>query len=316
MIKKNGITIADACVSVHLGDITEIEVDAIVNAANNKLLMGGGVAGVIKRKGGQIIEDDAVKKGPIEIGQAVHSVAGKLKAKYIIHAATMGMDFKTDETKVRLSCRSALQTATALDVKSIAFPALGCGVGKFPVSGAAKIMAQETLRLLKESTTSLKEIIFCLYDKKSYEVFRKDALGYLNYIINELKSPFCCVDIIIETKQGIVLIERTNPPYGWAIPGGFVDYGESLEQAAQREAEEETSLLVQNLRQFHTYSNPKRDPRFHTISTVFTATAEGQPHAGSDAANVRTFAKSELPEKMAFDHSQILEDYLKKKKSK
>lgn len=314
MTPKNSIKITDVTVSILLGDITALQVDAIVNAANNHLLMGGGVAGAIKRQGGKIIEDDAVKKGPIDIGQAIYSVAGKLKAKYVIHAATMGMDFQTDETKIRLSCRNALRVATNLNLQSIAFPALGCGVGGFPVSGAAKIMAQESLRLLKESATSLKKIIFCLYNQESYDVFARDALGYLDYIVYQLKNPFCCVDIIIETPEGIVLIKRTNPPYGWAIPGGFVDYGESLEQAAQREAEEETSLHLENMQQFHTYSNPDRDPRFHTVSTVFLAAAKGQPQAGSDAAKVRVFKGNKLPPQMAFDHRQILDDYLEWKK--
>lgn len=322
---KKSISIADVTVSILLGDITELPVDAIVNAANNRLLMGGGVAGAIKHKGGKIIEDDAVKKGPIQIGQAVPSTAGKLNAKYVIHAATMGMpvrqsisggDFQTDETNVRQACRNALRVATELNLQSIAFPALGCGVGGFPVPGAAKIMAQETLRLLKGSPTSLKEIIFILYDQKSYDIFKRDALGYLDYIVYQLKNPFCCIDIIIETEEGIVLIERTNPPYGWAIPGGFVDYGESLEQAAQREAEEETSLHIENVQQFHTYSNPDRDPRFHTISTVFLATAKGQPRAGSDAAKVRVYKENKLPPQMAFDHRRILEDYLSWKKQK
>jgi O-acetyl-ADP-ribose deacetylase (regulator of RNase III)/ADP-ribose pyrophosphatase YjhB (NUDIX family) len=308
------LKIYGATVKVIQGDITELAVDAIVNAANNKLVMGGGVAGAIKRKGGQVIEDDAVKKGPIEIGQAVVSVAGILKAKYVIHAATMGLDFKTDEFKIRESCKNALLAAHELKLSSIAFPALGCGVGHFPLVGAAKIMAQETLRHLRETKSSLKEIIFCLYDKESGDTFKRDALGYLDYIENQLQSPFATVDTIIDINGAIVLIKRTHPPYGWAIPGGFVDYGESLEDAAKREALEETSLKVDDVKQFHTYSDPKRDPRFHTISTVFSATATGIPKADSDAADAKLFRENELPEHMAFDHRQILDDYFKSKK--
>ena len=111
------------------GDITELKVDAIVNAANNKLVMGGGVAGAIKRKGGQIIEDEAVKKAPIKIGEAVVTSAGNLLTKYIIHAATMDMSFKTDEIKIRDSARNSLKVAQELKISSIAFPALGCGTG-------------------------------------------------------------------------------------------------------------------------------------------------------------------------------------------
>jgi O-acetyl-ADP-ribose deacetylase (regulator of RNase III)/ADP-ribose pyrophosphatase YjhB (NUDIX family) len=309
------LKIYGATIKVIQGDITELSVEAIVNAANNQLAMGGGVAGAIKRKGGKVIEEDAVKKGPIEIGQAVASVAGALKAKYVIHAATMAMDFKTDEFKVRSSCRNAFRIANELGLKSIALPALGCGVGGFPIVGAAKIMAQETLRHLRETKeSSLKEIIFCLYDKIAFDTFERDALGYLDYIENKLKSPFATVDTIIDLNGAVVLIKRTNPPYGWAIPGGFVDYGESLEEAAAREALEETSLKVDNLKQFHTYSYPSRDSRFHTISTVYTATATGTPKADSDAADVKIFKEEDLPEMMAFDHRQILRDYFLSRK--
>ncbi|MBI5554779.1 MAG: NUDIX domain-containing protein [Elusimicrobia bacterium] len=177
-------------------------------------------------------------------------------------------------------------------------------------------MAQETLRHLRETESSLKEIVFCLYDQSSYDIFKRDALGYLDYIENQLQSPFATVDTIIDINEEIVLIKRTNPPYGWAIPGGFVDYGESLEDAAKREALEETSLKVEEVKQFHTYSDPKRDPRFPTISTVFIATATGTPKADSDAAEVKLFKENALPEQMAFDHRQILEDYFKAKKKR
>jgi 8-oxo-dGTP diphosphatase len=119
------------------------------------------------------------------------------------------------------------------------------------------------------------------------------------------------VDIIVRYMNGIVLIERKNPPHGWALPGGFVDYGETLEHAAVREAREETGLEVRLLRQFHTYSDPARDPRQHTISTVFEAESEGKAEAGDDAAKVGVFTAGILPEDMAFDHRQILEDYFR-----
>ncbi len=125
------------------------------------------------------------------------------------------------------------------------------------------------------------------------------------------KHPAVAVDIIIELPDhNLVLIERKNPPMGWALPGGFVDYGESLESAAVREAREETSLEVELLAQFHTYSQPDRDPRGHCISTVFLARADGTPQAADDAKNCGVFAKDDLPHNMAFDHRQILEDYL------
>jgi 8-oxo-dGTP diphosphatase len=123
------------------------------------------------------------------------------------------------------------------------------------------------------------------------------------------KNPIPTVDIIIELDGGIILIERKNPPHGWALPGGFVDYGESLESAAQREALEETGLTVNLLGQFHTYSDPGRDSRSHNISTVFIAQATGKPQAGSDALKAGLFTKTTLPEKIVFDHTLILEDY-------
>jgi 8-oxo-dGTP diphosphatase len=127
------------------------------------------------------------------------------------------------------------------------------------------------------------------------------------------RNPTPTVDIIIELvdrpHRPIILIERLNEPYGWAIPGGFVDYGESVETAAAREAEEETSLLVELIEQFYVYSDPNRDPRQHTISVVFLATAIGEPNAGDDAKNLGIFEPWRIPSKLCFDHDRILRDY-------
>jgi ADP-ribose pyrophosphatase YjhB (NUDIX family) len=125
------------------------------------------------------------------------------------------------------------------------------------------------------------------------------------------RNPLVTVDVIIEINGGIVLIERANTPQGWALPGGFVDYGESLEAAAVREAGEETSLRVKLTEQFFTYSEPGRDPRHHTISTVFIAAASGTPAAADDAKNLGVFSKNRLPSPLAFDHGQILQDYFR-----
>ena len=126
----------------------------------------------------------------------------------------------------------------------------------------------------------------------------------------EYRNPVPTVDIIIEVgDQGVVLIKRKNYPYGWAIPGGFVDYGESAEVAAAREAREETSLQVKSVRQFRVYSDPERDPRQHTLSVVFTACADGNPKAGDDAADLGVFTQESLPQPLAFDHEKILQEY-------
>ncbi|CAH2032155.1 NUDIX hydrolase [Trichlorobacter ammonificans] len=124
------------------------------------------------------------------------------------------------------------------------------------------------------------------------------------------RNPFPTVDIIIERAGRIVLIKRKNPPHGWALPGGFVDYGESLEQAAIREAREETSLEIRNLRLLGCYSDPARDSRFHTISTVFIAEASGIPQAADDAAELALFSPANLPAPLCFDHARILDDYV------
>jgi ADP-ribose pyrophosphatase YjhB (NUDIX family) len=124
------------------------------------------------------------------------------------------------------------------------------------------------------------------------------------------RNPFLTVDIVIEIPgKGIVLIERKNPPYGWALPGGFVDYGETLETAALREAREETSLDVKGLEQFHAYSDPKRDPRHHTVTVVFSGTGHGEPKGADDAKNLEIFPLDNLPASLAFDHALILSDY-------
>ncbi len=134
----------------------------------------------------------------------------------------------------------------------------------------------------------------------------------------ELRTPYVAVDAIIQIFEkdqfkGIVLIERKYPPYGYALPGGFVDYGESVEQAVVREAKEETGLEIHNVRQFKVYSDPSRDPRRHTLSVVFTCEAEGIPIGKDDARKAHIFKLEDIPlEKLAFDHKKIILDFIKK----
>lgn len=126
-----------------------------------------------------------------------------------------------------------------------------------------------------------------------------------------MKLPRLTIDIIIEYKKQIVLVKRKNPPFGWALPGGFVKYGETVEASAIREAKEETGLKLKELKQFYVYSDPKRDPRGHTVTVVFTAKGFGIPFASSDAKKIGLFKKNDLPKKIAFDHRKILNDYYK-----
>jgi len=152
------------------GDITDQEVDAIVNAANNHLWMGAGVAGAIKRKGGKEIEDEAMKKGPIPIGEAVVTSAGKLKTRYVIHAAVMGQDLMTEEEYIKNATLNSLKRAGELKIKSIAFPAFGTGVGGFPTERCAQIMLDQVKDFSKK-TKYLREVLFVLFDKKSYDIW-------------------------------------------------------------------------------------------------------------------------------------------------
>jgi O-acetyl-ADP-ribose deacetylase (regulator of RNase III) len=156
-----------------LGDITGEQTVAIVNAANNHLWMGAGVAGAIKQKGGESIEREAVAQGPVEVGSAVITSAGKLSAKYVIHAAVMGQDLHTDADKVALATRNALKLAEKNNIESISFPALGTGVGGFSVFHCAKIMITIAIEFLTVSK-SLHLIRFVLFDKKTFEAFEQE----------------------------------------------------------------------------------------------------------------------------------------------
>ncbi|MDI9643522.1 MAG: macro domain-containing protein [Archaeoglobales archaeon] len=158
------------------GDLTKLEVDAIVNAANTHLYMGGGVAGAIKRAGGKEIEEEAVKKGPIEIGSAVATSAGKLRAKFVVHSPTMELDFKTNEKKVRLAMIAALKKAEELNVESLAFPALGTGVGGLAKDLVAKIMVEELKKHIDHGT-KLKRVVLIDINADQVEFFKKELGG-------------------------------------------------------------------------------------------------------------------------------------------
>ena len=152
------------------GDICDREVDAIVNAANNQLWMGGGVAGAIKRRGGREIEEEAMAKGPIPVGEAVATGAGALKAKWVIHAAVMGPDLVTSADYIRRATLSALARAKDLGLRSIAFPALGTGVGSFSLEECARIM-RDAVREHVAAGTTLARVEFVLFGQQAYQAF-------------------------------------------------------------------------------------------------------------------------------------------------
>jgi O-acetyl-ADP-ribose deacetylase len=174
--------VKQTAVFVERGDITDSEVDAIVNAANSTLAMGAGVAGALKRKGGVIIEEEAMRQGPIEVGEAVLTTAGNLAATHIIHAATMGPDLKTDVTKIATATTSTLQLADKRRLTSLAFPALGTGVGGVAPALAADAMITALLAYLKSRPTTLKRVVFIVYQDEAYRAFTEtlNRLGAIN----------------------------------------------------------------------------------------------------------------------------------------
>jgi len=218
------------------------------------------------------------------------------------------------EARLRSAYAAGLVEGVVRKLESVALEAVGISRGVSPVI-SAKILAQEAIRVARTGDASLTRVILCCPDEKAFRSFEKTIRGYVRHFLDALIwGPFVTVDAIIEVESGVVLIERSNPPLGFALPGGFVDYGESLEEAVVREAREETGLELKDLEQFHTYSDPRRDPRFHTITTVFHARAEGAPRAGDDAAAARVVPVSEIPGlSFAFDHRQVLLEWAKKR---
>lgn len=140
-------------------------------------------------------------------------------------------------------------------------------------------------------------------EKENKEITWKD-------LYKQKVAPLLAVDIIIRYKGGIVLVDRAAEPFGWSIPGGFVEFGETVEQAAIREAKEETNLDIEIDHQFHVYSDPKRDPRGHSISLVIIADGKGTLKAGDDAKDAMVFSLDKPLPKMPFDHNRILQDYM------
>ena len=159
---------------IRQGDITEETTDAVVNAANTELVLGSGVAGAIRRKGGPAIQDECDRIGAIGLGEAAVTTGGDLKVRYVIHAASMGLGGPlTTETSLRDSVRNSLVRATEKGLKSLAFPAIGTGVAGFPTGRCAEIMLAEIDRFLHEETTSIQTVHVVLFDDATTETFRK-----------------------------------------------------------------------------------------------------------------------------------------------
>ncbi|MBI3111667.1 MAG: macro domain-containing protein [Ignavibacteriales bacterium] len=167
------IRIGPAVLSVVQGDIADQDVDAVVNAANNHLWMGAGVAGAIKRKGGDVIEDEAMALGPIEVGKAVLTSAGSLRARHVIHAAVMGQDLHTNAELIQKATTNCLKLADQQQLVSMAFPALGTGVGGFPLGDCAGIMVAEAMNFLPRAGF-LREVRFVLFDSAGLEIFEQE----------------------------------------------------------------------------------------------------------------------------------------------
>lgn len=165
------LKIGPASISIERGDITDSEVDAIVNAANSTLAMGAGVAGAIKRKGGVIVEEEATRQGPVEVGEAVLTTGGNLIATHVIHGAVMGPDLKTDADTIARTTRAVLAIATKHRIISLALPALGTGVGHVPPAVSAEAMLKEVVAHLKSGPSSLRRVVFVLYQDDAYKVF-------------------------------------------------------------------------------------------------------------------------------------------------
>ncbi len=216
------------------------------------------------------------------------------------------------EVGVRRAYALILEEALKQKVASVALPVLGLSCLPSEVA-SAKIFVQELLKIIRANKrVPLRKILICSKEEGVARIFQKTSEGYIHHFVGELKGgPYVTVDAIIEVEGGLVLIERSNPPYGLALPGGFVDYGESLEEAVKREAKEETNLDLEGLCQLHTYSSPDRDPRFHTVSTVFIAKGRGQPKSGDDAKSLKIIPHGALLDlNYAFDHKNVIRDYL------
>jgi len=255
----------------------------------------------------------SVEDYPVDESMALASVDGE--GHYYTLIASLFFEHTIhDVERVRQGYADVLSKSVELDARKIALIPFGCEKGVIKTEASAKILAQELLKFIRFAEHHLETIYVCVTDTEHFDIVYNNVIGYLTHIQDTLgMGPYVTVDVMIERPEGLVIIERTNPPYGKALPGGFVDYGESLEMAARREAREETGLDLEELRQFGTYSDPGRDPRFHTVSTVYIARGVGEPRAGDDARSLVVLPYEQLSaQEYAFDHGEMIRDYLKR----
>jgi O-acetyl-ADP-ribose deacetylase len=168
-----------AKITMRQGDLTEAEVDAIVNAANNDLMLGGGVAGAIRDKGGPAIQQECNRIGPIALGEAAITAAGRLRARHVIHAASMRLGESTSEANLRAATRNSLLRARENALKTIAFPAIGTGIAGFPIERCAQVMIEE-VRAHLDGPTTLERVDFVLFDGQALEIFER-VLAEIKY---------------------------------------------------------------------------------------------------------------------------------------
>ncbi len=233
------------------------------------------------------------------------------EARRIVSVSVTGPDGRIDEGTVRNAVARAL-TEAASDPGELAVPFPLVAEEALDLTAQVKIAVQEVIKASRRSEGGLRRVGFPAAEAETARRVEATACGYVRHLRDDLGwGPYVTVDAVIELPEGIVVVERSNPPFGWALPGGFVDCGESLDEAVRREAMEETGLELEDLRQMRTYSDPRRDPRFHTVSTVFIARGRGRPRAGDDARALQVVPYTELLHReYAFDHRRVLEDYL------
>jgi len=259
---------------------------------------------------------ESVENSRAQDGEAV-SVFGGAGHYYTIIASMVFDQSLRDVEAVRRGYADVLNKAHDLGVKSLALIPFGYEKGVISPEVSAKVLAQELMKFARMSKDSLEKIYVCVTDMEHFDSVEKILTGYLTHVQDTLgMGPYVTVDALVEMPDGLVIIDRTNPPFGRALPGGFVDYGESLEAAVQREVREETGLEFSDIRQFRTYSDPSRDPRFHTVSTVFAGRGIGDPLAGDDASGLQIVPYGDLLNgDYAFDHKKIIEEYLRTRNS-